>query len=201
MMKRLTISALLLATLGLFAGACGGSDDAADETTTTKKETTTTEAGASDDEDSGSDEVSDEEFDEAISVVSDEITAAGTDSCALFDVLNSMDGVDLPDPSTQNQVKSAVGLIEQLFVAIADSAPPEFATEADTLRNSIEEFGLQAEQNDYDPEWINSSEADPFAAPGATDALTTYFGAVATNCPGAMEDMEGMAGTETTVAP
>ena len=191
MIKRLTVGALLLAALGLFAGACG-SDDAADETTTTKKETTTTEAEDSDDgaEDESADSISDDEYMERISLISEQISSANGDVCVLLDTL-TMDETDLPEPSTAAQVEASVELFQETFHALADGAPAGLEAQADAVRTAIDSFAAEAADNDFDPAWAEGTE--PFSDPESEEALTTYFTSVATEC-------IPVDGTETTVA-
>jgi hypothetical protein len=192
MIKRLTVGALLLAALGLFAGACG-SDDAADETTTTKKETTTTEAedsGDDSEDDASSDEISDDEYMERISIISEQISSANGDVCVLLDTL-TMDDTDLPEPATAAQVEASVELFQDTFYALADAAPAGLETQAEAVRTAIDTFAAEAADNDFDPAWAEGTE--PFSDPESEEALTTYFTSVATEC-------IPMDGTETTVA-
>jgi hypothetical protein len=193
MNPRRAIGALLFASFALLAGACSGSDDA-DETTTTKKETTTTEAADSEDSDDSetTDTVSDEEFDAVVGEAASSIEAASGDACTLFTAFTDLSAVQLPDPSTPAQVETAVGLLDTLLSTIANTAPPEFAAEADALNNAVTTFNAAAEENDYSPEWFSSSDADPFSDPETSAALDAYLGTVSQQC--APET------TETTVA-
>ncbi|MHB1139668.1 MAG: hypothetical protein ACYC2O_11990 [Microthrixaceae bacterium] len=184
MTKRLLVGALLLATLGLLAGACGGSDDKADETTTTKKDTTTTEAGddASDPDDTTEEEqVGDDEFDAQVGEVAATVESANGDVCVLMSVLTE-GTTDLPNPSTPAQVKTATAFVAQVLNAIADSSPPENAAQAETIRSTATQVEADAADHDYDPEWFNSSDYDPLSSEESMAALTTFYEVATTNC-------------------
>lgn len=192
--RRLTTGAVLIAVLALFAGACSSSDSEGATTTTEKEkkeETTTTDAEGTD-ADTTSDTVSDEDFDAAIGELTDQIDAADGDACGLLDVFTQMSTVDLPNPSTAAQVKTATGLLDQLFTAIADSAPAENAAEAETIRSTVESFDAAVEENDYDPEWFNSDDNDPFSDEEFSAALETFYTTATAAC---------APDTATTVAP
>ncbi|CAN5604732.1 hypothetical protein BH10ACT3_BH10ACT3_10420 [soil metagenome] len=193
--RRITGAAVLIAGLALFAGACGSSDSDA-ETTTTKKETTTTASDSSDSsdgtDDSTEDTVSDEDFDAAVDEVSGQLDETGGDICGVLEVMGGSGSNELPTPSTKAQVKTAVALLDQLFGAIADAAPAEYASEADTIRTAMTGFDETAKEKDYDPEWFNSDEADPFKDEAASNAMNNFYDTASEACAPA---------TETTVAP
>ena len=183
MIKRLTIGALLLAVLGLFAGACG-SDDKADETTTTKKDTTTTEADGQDedtDDSSEVEDVSDDEFDAAVGEISATVEGANGDICVLMEVL-STGTIGLPNPSTPAQVKTATDFVAQVLNAVADAAPAESASDAEAIRAAANQVEADAEANDYDPEWMNSPDYSPLGSDEAMTALYNFSEAATAAC-------------------
>lgn len=173
MHRKSTLVALLLAAVALFAGACGSDSDESSDTTV-KKTTTTTEATSDDDADSDSgDEVSDEEFEAAITEFTDAIEAADGDACLVFAAVGSQ--TDFPDPANPAQVEVALRVYSVMFPAIAASAPPEFAAQAEVITAAGEQLEADGAANDYEPEWFLDAVGTAFTDGEVATALDTYF--------------------------
>jgi len=186
---RTTAAAVLISGLALLVGACSGSDSegastTAEQKTATTTTTTTTTTTKDEDEDASSSgsTMSDDEFAMAVNDISQEIGATGGDTCGLLEVLQTMGAADLPDPSTPAQVEAAVGLVAELYTGIANSAPPEYAAEGATIAAAMVDLEAQAAAQDYDPEWFNGAEFDPFGSVEVTAALTTFATAATESC-------------------
>jgi len=174
MHRKSTLVALLLAAVALFAGACGSDSDESSDTTA-KKTTTTTEAAAGDDETDTetTNEVSDEEFEAAITEFTDAVEAADGDACLVFAAVGSQ--TDFPDPANPAQVEVALRVYDVMFGAITASAPPEFATQAQVITDAGEQLQADGAANDYEPEWFLEAVGTAFSEGEVAAALDTYF--------------------------
>jgi len=187
MMRKLTLGALLIAVLALFAGACSSSDSDESSDTTEKKETTTT---AGDEE---SDEVSDDEFDAAVSEVETALSEAGTEPCGIIEVFSGLGAFDLPQPSSPAQVESAIAVLTTMMNTIATS-PAVSETDTETILAAVDAVTSEAEENDYSPEWFDSDETDPFNSDELAGAMESGITAIGTECGVPMDDGSGGAG-------
>ena len=179
---RTTAAAVLITGLALLVGACSSSDSEGASTTTEKKKTTATTTTQDEDASSSGSTMSDDEFAMAVNDISQEIGATGGDTCGLLEVLQTMGAADLPDPSTPVQVEAAVGLVAELYTGIANAAPPEYAAEGAIIAMAMVDLETQAAAQDYDPEWFNGDEFDPFGSTEVSAALTTFATAATESC-------------------
>jgi hypothetical protein len=179
MTRKITLAAVLLAVFALFAGACSSDSDES-SSTTEKKETTTTEAGSEDDEEATTDTVSDEEFETQITAFTDTIKNADGDTCTIFEAVNA--DTQFADPANPGQVEVALTVYDVMFNAIADTAPPESAAEADTIRAAADALKTEGAENDYDPEWFLSAASTAFSGEEVSAALESYFTQAQTLC-------------------
>jgi hypothetical protein len=194
-----TLLVLLIAALALFAGACGSDSDESSDTTE-KKETTTTEAESEEGGDEADEEttatVSDEEFEATITAFTDSITAANGDPCVIFAAVSAT--TEFPDPANPAQVEVALTVYDVMFGAIADSAPPEFAAQAEVIRNAGTQLQTDAEANGHEPAWFLETVGTVFNEGEVSDALDTYFAQTQAACsptePGAEAPSTTMAG-------
>ncbi len=146
MNTRRAITAALLATLALVAGACGGSDEkSGDDTTTTAgdaaQETTTT--------------LADDEYLAQLDVVNTAIDAAGTDVCALTEATAQMPY----EPSSSAQVEATIATAVKLYNAIAGAFPAESAASAEAWRSAATSLQAAAEEADYSKDFFNTDAA------------------------------------------
>ena len=197
MTRRITSAALLTTLLVLFSGACSSSDSDADGEPTKETATSTAADSSTDDTDdtdstgntdesdsgqSGADSVSPQEYDATVSAFEQQIDAASGDTCALLDIYAGQAAQELPDPTNPAQVEGAVDLVVQLFTAIADTAPAEYAADGDALRAAVAELQTDAIDHDYAVEWFESEDTNPFDTDEAIAALTTFNTLATTVC-------------------
>lgn len=116
--------------------------------------------------------VSPEDYERIASGISDVIDAAGTDRCQLISAFTAFS--QLPQPSTEDQVRSGIELTSRLLIAAADSAGADETTDgttvADSLRATVTALQAEAETEGYSPEWLNTP-------PGATPLTSESFAA------------------------
>ena len=165
MTTRRALSVALIATLALFAGACGGdSDDASKDTTTTvvddATETTTT--------------LTDDDYAARIEAVNAAIDAAGTDVCALA---SSMEETP-PAPSTPAQVELFVGTAVKLYQAIGATFPAEATASTEAWNTLANELQTAAADAGYPVDFFEGEGAAAVLSGPTYEAATTEYQAI-----------------------
>lgn len=146
------LSAALVLGLVLTVAACGSSDDAA-PTTTAKSGSTVPDTVAT------TTTLDDSEYDKFAQQMDAKIAAAGNDQCKLEPLFMELSAGTGTAPATPEQVEQAVGLTVDLFNALAASAGPARAKEAQDVRAGAEKITAAAKENNYSVEWIRSPDA------------------------------------------
>ncbi len=187
MSPRTLFTAILVTALPFAAVACGDDEPEAttgSTTTTTVDESDTSDAGTSDADTSDTTDTTDDESSDATLAFADGLDEArsrldGASSiCDLVEISDYVDSVQQPEGP--EEVKAAVEFQSDLWRAIADSAPEEFAAQAQVIRGIAEQFPAEAEAVDYDfqaigdLESINSQEFE--------DALLAFYQATVETC-------------------
>ncbi|MHB1139667.1 MAG: hypothetical protein ACYC2O_11985 [Microthrixaceae bacterium] len=187
MNTRRAVTAALLASLALFAGACGGSDDEGKD-----KETTTTAGDA----EQPTTTLADDDYLAQLEVVNTAIVDAGTDVCALTEATAQMPY----EPSSSAQVEATVATAVQLYNAIAGAFPADAAASADAWRSAATSLQTAAEEADYAKDFFNS-EAATSALSGETyeTAVGEYQALFEANCVSETSTAPGDGATAETV--
>jgi len=186
---RRLLAATLLIALPVVTIACGDADKASDTTTTTKAEksstdkTTTTESTAGSNDTGSTPETTDttakSSFAEGINAAQDELTAAGTDICALAQVSDTLSSVE--DPATPDEAKAAGEFIKKYFDAIADTAPAGQEASSQALKDAGSKLLDQLEAANYDPKLL-TEDTTALDDPAVETALGTFFQATQEQC-------------------
>lgn len=181
----------LLASLALLAGACSNDGEKSDSTTTTasdeESDSTTTAADeesgqgdqGTDPAEDGTDSTAGGDFETQVAAATKELEAA-EDPCAVFDAVGTLS--QTPDPTTADEVRSAVDYYVALLNKMADtSSDPALA---DTFRTGATEFADYAESVDYDPAKMDLSGEGPDlpSMEAVNTAFDTYFQSSMADC-------------------
>lgn len=187
MSARRLLAATLLVALPVVTIACGDTAKVADKTTTTKVEknstakSTTTVPGTGDPGTTGDTTVSAPKtaFADGINSAQDQLTAAGTDICALSKVSETLSSVK--DPATPDEAKAAGEFIKKYFDAIADTAPAGQEANGQALKAAGSKLLDQLQASNYDPKLLtaNTTALDD---PAVGKALGTFFQATQEKC-------------------
>ena len=163
----------VVATLALFAGACSSDEDSKSETTTTVKGDKTTETTAK--------PMSNEEFSAKVAETSAEITAAGTDLCAVSSAVMELGG-DLAPPATTEQSKDVVSLYVVLLNSLA-GLPAASPASSEALRNAATALPAEAEAAGYSPEFLSGeTETKSLSGEEVTAAFSEFQQAATAQC-------------------
>lgn len=154
----------LLAGVLLSFVASGSGGDADSSTSTTGSSSTTA---------SPSTTVSPEDWDRIAAGIADVIDQAGGERCQLITAFTAFQ--QLPQPTTDAQVRTGIALTAQLLTAAADSAAADEVTEdgtpvGESLRTTVAALKAEAEAQAYSPDWLNTP-------PGATPLTSDSFAA------------------------
>ncbi len=169
------LAAALVLGLALTTAACGGKDDAA-PTTTAQSGSTVPDTVAT------TTTLDDSDYAKFAAQLDAKLTAAGTDQCKLEPLFMELSAGTGTAPATPQQVEQAVGLTVDLFNALAASAGPARAKEAQDVRNGAEQITAAAKQNNYSVEWIRSPDASNTFSQDFVTSLAAIRADVLKNC-------------------
>lgn len=143
----------LLTAFTLFAGACS-SDDKADDT---KKTTTTEKNGKSSDSETTT-TMSDADFSAGIKKIQTGLDDAGDDPCKVIQAFQSV-GSAMGAPSNTAQRRQVTELAVVFYKKVADVAPKDLSSEADTLRKTAGKIEQEGKDANWSEEFMKSPKS------------------------------------------
>ncbi len=198
--------AVVVASLALFAGACGGSDEDAKSSTTVAKTDSTAKDSSDSDRDSGSPDstgspesteggedgdtgtgsVGDADFSSQMEKINSAIKSAGTDPCAISTAQNT----EPPQPANATQVAKVVETYTLLLRSMAGSLPEKSSAAAKSLMKVADAVDKAAKDSDYDVEFFSSNALAKAMSDNGINEGISAFAQTTKGCPGSA-DMSG----------
>ena len=179
----------LLTAFTLFAGACS-SDDKADDT---KKSTTTEKDGKSSDSETTT-TMSDADFSAGIKKIQTGLKDAGDDPCKVIEAFQSV-GSAMGAPSNTDQRRQVTELAVEFYNKVADVAPKDLATQAETLRKVADKIEQEGKEANWSEEFMKSPKSIENDK-AFEEASMTIMTSISQSCGGPAGTDKGTGGAE-----